>query len=76
MNITVYGTGCPKCKKLSQNTISAAEELDLEFELEKIEDINEIVESGIMRTPALGINEKIVSEGKVLNIERIKELLS
>ncbi len=76
MKISIYGTGCPKCKKLSQNTISAAEELDLEFELEKIEDINEIVESGIMRTPALGINEKIVSEGKVLNIERIKELLS
>jgi len=73
MIIKILGTGCPKCKKMEANAIKAAE--GLEVEIQKVTDINEIMNYGVMMTPALVIDEKVVSAGKVLSPEKIKDLL-
>lgn len=76
MKISILGTGCPKCKKLAENAEAAAKELAAEYELEKVTDINEIMKFGVMMTPALAIDGKVVSSGKVLNPDDIKPFLS
>lgn len=76
MNIKVLGTGCPKCKKLEQSTRQAAEELGLSASVEKVEDIQKIVEYGIMRTPGLIVNGKIILSGQVPKVAELKELLT
>jgi len=75
MRIKILGTGCPNCKILEKNTKEAIEELNLKAEVEKVTDITEIMEYGIMSTPALVVDEKVVSYGKVLSSEEIKKLL-
>ena len=75
MKIKILGTGCPNCKILEKNTKEAIEELNLKAEVEKVTDITEIMEYGIMSTPALVVDEKVVSYGKVLSSEEIKKLL-
>ncbi|HJX50092.1 redox-active disulfide protein [Candidatus Pacearchaeota archaeon RBG_13_36_9] len=75
MKIKVLGTGCPKCKMLEQNAKKAAEELKIEATIEKVTDIQKIIESGVMMTPALEIDGKIVSAGKILTSEEIKQHL-
>ena len=59
IKLQVFGTGCPKCKQLAAVAEEAAKELNLEYELEKVTDINKIVESGVMRTPALSIDGEV-----------------
>jgi small redox-active disulfide protein 2 len=73
--IQVLGTGCPNCKKLTENTKAAAEELGMDFELEKITDINDILQFGVMMTPALAIDGLVKVVGKVPTIAEIKDLL-
>jgi len=63
--IKVYGTGCKNCIKLEQTAREAVEELKLDFSIESVKDIEAIVKRGIMRTPGLEINGKIVSMGQV-----------
>ena len=75
MKFTIYGSGCAKCKQLSLNAEAAANELGLSFELEKVTDVNGIIDAGVMRTPALAIDEEIVLEGTVSNVGDIKALL-
>ena len=75
MRIKILGTGCPNCKILEKNTKEAIEELNLKAEVEKVTDITEIMEYGIMSTPVLVVDEKVVSYGKVLSSEEIKKLL-
>ncbi len=75
MKIQVLGTGCPKCKKLYENAQSAAEELGLDFEMEKIEGIDEITNMGVIMTPALAIDGDVKSVGKAMNVEEIKKIL-
>ena len=75
MKIKVLGPGCPNCKVLEANTKKALEELKIKADVEKITDIGEIVSYGVMSTPALVINKKIVSSGRVLNSEEIKKFL-
>lgn len=75
MKFTVYGSGCAKCKQLTLNAEAAANELGLSFELEKVTDVNGIIDAGVMRTPALAIDEEIVLEGTVSNVGEIKALL-
>ena len=75
MTIQIYGTGCPNCKKLEQLARNAVDELGIKAEFEKVKEINDIVAAGIMRTPGLGINGKVVSQGRVPNIEEIKKIL-
>lgn len=74
MIIKILGTGCAKCKKLEANAIKAVE--GMEAEIQKVTDINEIMDYGVMMTPALVIDEKVVSAGKVLSPDKIKEFLA
>jgi len=72
--IQILGTGCPKCKKLAENAEAAAQELGIEFEIEKLTDINEIMKFGVMMTPALAVDGEVKAVGKVLSTGEIKEL--
>lgn len=74
--LQILGTGCPKCKKLAENAATAAKELDLECEIEKITDINEIMKFGVMITPALAIDGQVKVVGKVPSPDEIKKMLA
>lgn len=76
MNIKVLGTGCARCKSLEKITRKAVEELNLDAHVEKVEDIQKIMEYAVMRTPALVINETVVLSGQVPKLSALKELLS
>ena len=76
MEIKVVGTGCAKCKSLEKVTRKAVEELNLDATVEKVEDIQKIMEYAVMRTPALVINEKVVMTGQVPKVAELKEILS
>ncbi len=73
--IQILGTGCPKCKKLAENAETAAKELGIEFEMEKVTDINEIMEFGVMVTPALAVDGEVKVVGKVPSQDEIKRML-
>ena len=73
--IQILGTGCPKCKALAQNAETAAKELGLEYTLDKVTDIKEIMKFGVMVTPALVIDGQVKTAGKLLNTQEIKEML-
>ena len=76
MNIKVLGSGCVKCKKLFANVEFALKESQIEATLEKVEDINQIIDYGVMMTPGLVVDEKVVSVGKVISIKDIIKLIS
>jgi small redox-active disulfide protein 2 len=74
--IQILGTGCPKCKKLAENAEAAAKELGIEYEIEKVTQINDIMKMGVMITPALAIDGEVKVAGKVASPEDIKKMLS
>ena len=74
--IQILGTGCPKCKKLAESVESSAKELELEFELEKVADINEMMKFGVMMTPALVVDGEVKAVGKVPSPDEIKQMLA
>jgi small redox-active disulfide protein 2 len=73
--IQILGTGCPKCKKLAENAEIAAKETGMEYELEKVTQINDIMKFGVMITPALAVDGKVKVAGKVPSVEQLKEIL-
>ena len=73
--IQILGTGCPKCNMLKANAETAIKELGIDVEIEKISDIKEIMNFGVMSTPAIAIDGKVISAGKVLKPEEIKKHL-
>lgn len=75
MKIQVLGTGCAKCKQLTANAEAAVAELALGVLVEKVEDLREIVRFGVMTTPALAVDGKVLSTGKVLSAAEVKALL-
>ncbi|MGE4408026.1 thioredoxin family protein [Pseudomonas sp.] len=75
MKLTVYGSGCAKCQQLTANAEAAARRLGLEFDIEKITDINAIIDAGVMRTPALAMDDEILVEGKVPSSNELEQLL-
>jgi len=75
MNIKILGTGCANCKNLEKATFNAVAELDLNATISKVEDIQQIMSYGIMRTPALVVDEKVIMYGRVPSVGEIKELL-
>jgi small redox-active disulfide protein 2 len=75
VKIQILGTGCPNCVRLAENAEAAARELGLEYELEKVTDINDIMKFGVMMTPGLAVDGQVKSSGKVLSSEEIKPLL-
>jgi small redox-active disulfide protein 2 len=73
--IQILGTGCPKCKKLAENAEAASKQLGIEYELEKVTDINEIMKFGVMMTPALTVDGQVKVVGKVPSPEEIKRMI-
>ena len=73
--IQILGTGCPKCRKLAENAEAAAKELGMEYELEKVTKINDIMKFGVMMTPGLAVDGKVKVVGKVASVEELKEIL-
>ena len=73
--IQVLGTGCAKCRKLAENAETAAKELGIEYELEKVTDINEIMSFGVMLTPSLVIDGQVKVVGKAATADEIKQML-
>mgnify|MGYP006310435293 CR=1 FL=1 len=76
MEIKILGTGCPKCKKLYKNSVEALEIATAEGSVSKVEDMGEITSYAVMMTPALVIDEEVISSGKVLSAEEIAELIT
>ncbi|MGM0600959.1 MAG: thioredoxin family protein [Candidatus Rifleibacteriota bacterium] len=76
MKIQILGTGCPSCQKLGENAEQAAKEAGVEYEIEKVTDINEITAFGVMMTPALAIDGEVKIAGKVASPEEIKKILT
>ena len=75
MKFQIYGSGCSKCETLTANTESAAQALGITYEVEKVTDINAIIDAGVMRTPALAVDGKVIVEGKVVGADKIQKLL-
>lgn len=75
MNIKVLGPGCMNCQTLEKRTKEAVKNLNLMAEIEKVTDRQQITSSGIMLTPGLKVDDKIVVQGKVPTVEQIQELL-
>lgn len=80
MKIQILGTGCPKCKKTAEVLKAAAAKLGLaegtDFEIEKVEKINEIMKFGITMTPGVAIDGKVVSSGKVPSMAEATTLIT
>ena len=74
--IQILGTGCPKCTQLAENAKTAAADLGIEYELEKITDINEIMGFGVMMTPGIVVDGEVKASGKMVGVEKIKAWLA
>ncbi len=75
MVIKILGTGCAKCKQLAANAQQAVNELGIEATIEKVEKIEDIMEYGVMKTPALVVDEQVKVMGRVPSAEDIKKYL-
>jgi len=76
MKIEVYGTGCPKCNMLEANAKKVLKNLGVQVEVSKVTDIEEIVNKGLMSTPALAIDGEVVVAGRVASVRELTELIS
>ncbi|MGD9977682.1 MAG: thioredoxin family protein [Bacteroidales bacterium] len=76
MEIKVLGTGCPRCKALEQVTRQAVQDLGVNANVSKVEDIEGIVNFGVMRTPALVINDRVVLSGRVPDAKELKDIIT
>jgi small redox-active disulfide protein 2 len=76
MKIQILGTGCAKCKNLATATEQAAQTLGLQYELEKVTDLKQIMAFGVMMTPALVVDGKVKVSGKVPSVDELKKLLA
>ncbi|MEA1996595.1 MAG: thioredoxin family protein [Gemmatimonadota bacterium] len=74
--LQILGAGCPKCRKLAQAAEVAANELGIEYEMEKVTDINDIMKFGVMITPALAVDGVIKVAGGAPDADEIKEMIS
>ncbi len=76
MKVQVLGTGCAKCKVLYSNAQEAVAALGLDAEVEKVEDVQQIIKFGVMSTPSLAVDGKVKVTGKVASVDEIKKLLA
>jgi small redox-active disulfide protein 2 len=74
--LQILGTGCAKCQKLAENAKAAADALGIEYQMEKVTQIDQIMAFGVMYTPALAVDGVVKVAGKVLDPEAIKPMLS
>jgi small redox-active disulfide protein 2 len=75
MKIEVLGTGCMKCKRLFKNVEIAVKELGITAEIVKVDDISEIINRGVMLTPALTVDGEMKVSGRVADVKELKEIL-
>ena len=75
MKIQILGPGCAKCNRLMATAEAAAKELGVEYQLEKISDINQIMSFGVMMTPGLVVDGEVKSVGKEPSLEEMKKML-
>lgn len=76
MEIKVLGTGCAKCKTLMEYTEQAVEKLGVSASVEKVEDFEEMMKLGVLSTPALVVDGKVLLKGRVAEVSELVELLS
>lgn len=74
--LQILGTGCPKCKKLAEATEQAAKELGIDYEIEKVSEVQEIMKFGVMMTPGLAVDGDVKVAGKVPSVEDIKKMIA
>lgn len=73
--LQILGTGCPKCQKLTETVEAAAKELGIEYQIEKVKDINDIMRFGVMVTPALAVDGEVKVSGKIPSLAEAKEII-
>ena len=73
--IQILGTGCPKCMKLEELSRKAADELGIEYEVEKVKEIKHIMDFGVMMTPALVVDGEVKVAGRVPSLDEIKNYI-
>lgn len=76
MNIKILGSGCKNCARLEENAKKATTHLALDATIEKVSDFKEMMKYGVMKTPALVVDETVKSQGKVLSQEEIIRILN
>ncbi|WOT04712.1 thioredoxin family protein [Shewanella youngdeokensis] len=76
MKIEILGSGCKKCTNLATDVETVAKRLAIDFEIEKVSDMGAILEYGVMSTPAIVINGKVITAGTVPSHTEIEQLLS
>ena len=76
MEIKILGTGCAKCKTLEEAVRKTVAEMNIDANITKVEDIMDIMEYGILRTPGLVIDEEVVASGRMLSVNEIKEFIN
>lgn len=76
MKIRIYGPGCSKCLALAHNVKEAADRSGGDFDIEKVEDLNAIIDAGIFQTPGLEIDGEIITQGEVPKVDRLVTILS
>ena len=74
--LQILGPGCIRCKTLAENAATAADKLGIEYEIEKVTNINDIMGFGVMLTPALVVDGEVKAAGKVPSADEIKEMLA
>jgi small redox-active disulfide protein 2 len=75
MTIQILGPGCPNCQNLEKNAREAVARLGIEADIEKVTDMDQIVEMGVMRTPGFAIDGTVQKSGKVFSPEEIEETI-
>jgi small redox-active disulfide protein 2 len=75
MKIKIMGTGCMKCKRLAKNVEKAVAELGISAYIEKVEDLDAIMESGVMLTPGLIVDDELKFSGRVADVKEMKAIL-
>ncbi len=76
MKIQVVGSGCPRCQTTEQNVFNACAELDLAADITHVRDLQEFAKLGVMMTPAVVVDGKIISQGKIPAVPELKKILS
>lgn len=74
-SVKVLGSGCAKCNELEANTLAALQQLGMDTTIDHVTDFTQIAAYGVMTTPALVVNETVVSYGKVLKIDEVIKIL-
>ncbi len=76
MKVEILGTGCMKCKRLAKNVEQAISELEISADVRKVDDLTEIIDRGIMLTPALMVDGELKVSGRVADVAEIKRILT